>query len=541
MANYTPEDLNTNGVIPNQTLAPVMRNSLENKNLLSEKNSMYVGTGTTNSVAGGDDTYDVAVTDAISPPTDSTNVLMLPQGNASGNLAWRQINLSEVVDDSSTSPIDNATNAVDATNVTTNINGNAITSIFESDGVTVKNATNATNLLPDENGAINPSGRGSDSIGANSTAIGGSSTAAGSSATSYGFGAKAPWSNALSIGANSSAGAEGAIAIGYQSKVTGTTADTNGIAIGTNAFSSYGGDSVAIGHSVKASGGGDIVIGANATTEHLLLGGNSTVVGTSAAATSGAIAIGYRATAGGLSSTVVGNSAAVHDDMSVAYGASTIVGANANAYGAGITAVGHKTSIGSDGSSVTNSMALGYEAAVTQSNTIQLGNDQISQLKCQVQLTTTSDERDKADVSDITDALSFVNKLKPITYVANDRVKYISEEDKKSEIYRKYGMCEYDREAHKAGLKKGTRRRCGLLAQEVIKSLNEVYGTDNYANIVNDNFYDLKEKPEDVENQYTLAYSNLIPFLIGAIQEQQIEIKNLQSKLEELELQSSNK
>jgi hypothetical protein len=31
-----------------------------------------------------------------------------------------------------------------ATNVTTNINGNAITSIFETDGVTVKNATNVT-------------------------------------------------------------------------------------------------------------------------------------------------------------------------------------------------------------------------------------------------------------------------------------------------------------------------------------------------------------------------------------------------------------
>ena len=38
---------------------------------------------------------------------------------------------------------DSATNATNATNVTTNINGNAITDIFESDGKKVKNATNA--------------------------------------------------------------------------------------------------------------------------------------------------------------------------------------------------------------------------------------------------------------------------------------------------------------------------------------------------------------------------------------------------------------
>lgn len=36
--------------------------------------------------------------------------------------------------------------AQNATNVTTNINGNAISNIFESDGITVKNATNANSV-----------------------------------------------------------------------------------------------------------------------------------------------------------------------------------------------------------------------------------------------------------------------------------------------------------------------------------------------------------------------------------------------------------
>lgn len=61
--------------------------------------------------------------------------------------------------------------------------------------------------------------------------------------------------------------------------------------------------------------------------------------------------------------------------------------------------------------------------------------------------------------------------------------------------------------------------------------MQSVYGTDNYANIVNDNFHDLTEKPSDVENKYTLAYANLVPFLIGAIKELNAKIKALEGKL----------
>ena len=161
---------------------------------------------------------------------------------------------------------------------------------------------------------------------------------------------------------------------------------------------------------------------------------------------------------------------------------------------------------------------------------MQLGSTDLSTLRCKVNLTVTSDKRDKADISDITSALAFINKLNPVTFVSNDRVNYISESDKKGETYRKYGMCEYDRVSHVAGTKKGERRRCGLLAQEVVEAMQEVYGTDNYANIVNDNFHDLQEKPSDVENKYTLAYANLIPFLIGAIKELNARIKELENK-----------
>lgn len=161
---------------------------------------------------------------------------------------------------------------------------------------------------------------------------------------------------------------------------------------------------------------------------------------------------------------------------------------------------------------------------------MQLGGS-VSALRCDVALSVTSDERDKTDIKDINNALDFITKLKPITFVNNERKLYISEEDKKSETYRKYGMCEYDREAHARGTKKGSRRRVGLLAQETQQVLKDIYGTDNYANIVNDNFYDLEERPEDVENKLTLAYANLVPFLISAIKEQQAQIEELKNKL----------
>ena len=283
--------------------------------------------------------------------------------------------------------------------------------------MSVGNATNATNLIPDAIGAVNPLGRrGGGTVGKNSTALGDNTIASGEFSTA--------------IGANASAGGLRSIALGYNASASG-----NG--------------STALGDSASAGG-------------------------------TGSTALGDSASAGGTGSTALGNGAIVSE---------------------------------------------------SDRRVIQLGSGSLSALRCKVNLTVTSDKRDKTDISDITNALAFLEKLNPVTFASNDRVNYISEEDKQSEKFRKYGMCEYDRVSHALGTKKGERRRCGLLAQEVIAAMQEVYGTDNYANIVNDNFHDLQEKPSDVENKYTLAYANLVPFLIGAIKELNAEIKILKDKL----------
>ena len=233
-------------------------------------------------------------------------------------------------------------------------------------------------------------------------------------------------------------------------------------------------------------------------------------------------ALGYNSTASSICSMALGYNSTASSSYSMALGYnSTASSSYSMALGCGSTA------------SSSYSTALGYNAQVfsTDLHTMQLGSSNLSTLRCRVNLTVTSDKRDKTDIEGITDALAFIERLNPVTFVSNERVDYISDEDKKGETFRMYGMCEYDRIAHAAGTKKGERRRCGLLAQEVIAAMQEVYGTDNYANIVNDNFHDLAEKPSDVENKYTLAYANLVPFLIGAIKGLSAKIKELEVKL----------
>lgn len=57
----------TNNQIPSILPAEVMRKSMENKNVLTEKGSMYVGTGETETIAIEDDNYIVAKTAVLSP------------------------------------------------------------------------------------------------------------------------------------------------------------------------------------------------------------------------------------------------------------------------------------------------------------------------------------------------------------------------------------------------------------------------------------------------------------------------------------------
>lgn len=77
MPNLVSDVLNETGAIPDNQWANVMRISIENKNLLATKGSIYVGTGGTNTVTTGDKDADgnyltqtIAKTMALNPGTN---------------------------------------------------------------------------------------------------------------------------------------------------------------------------------------------------------------------------------------------------------------------------------------------------------------------------------------------------------------------------------------------------------------------------------------------------------------------------------------
>jgi len=270
--------------------------------------------------------------------------------------------------------------------------------------------------------------------------------------------------------------------------------------------------SLALGDGASASNLYDTSIGTNARSNGHL-----------------ATAQGYGSNANGISSTALGCSTKAIGTSAAA------LGAYASANGAGALAVGSSASVTSD-----HSTALGEHAATSNANSIQLGDAaNLSNITAKVSITVTSDERDKTDIEEIGDgATEFLKKVKAVTFVYNQRelyrpkepeldengepiledgVDYLTEED--HENLRKYGYCRYDVEAHKAGGLKGARRRVGLLAQATQKALAEVYGTSDYANIVNDNLHDFKNVPEGIQSTLAMNYEALIPFIIKAFQE----------------------
>ena len=72
-----------------------------------------------------------------------------------------------------------------------------------------------------------------------------------------------------------------------------------------------------------------------------------------------------------------------------------------------------------------SNIVIGYQAAPSStsvSNTITFGNSSITTLRCQVTtITSLSDARDKKDIQNIPAGLSFINRLRPVSFTWNMR------------------------------------------------------------------------------------------------------------------------
>lgn len=357
------------------------------------------------------------------------------------------------------------------------------------------------------------------------------------------------------------------------------TATTNRcVAIGKQAAAQHtGNDSVAIGYQAlsapTSSGLYNVMIG-NAAGGSLNTGNSNTGVGRRAMAATttgvGNVALGNDAMVGsglpctGSQNVAVGNTAAPNIQagyQNVAIGTSAgaalsdgfnnvFVGrfaGQAVTLGAGNTAIGeqalsgtttgnYNTALGSGtvgGAAYTNTTLLGYQATVTGSNEVQLGNS-VTTTYAYGAVQNRSDARDKADVRPTVLGLDFINSLRPVDFKWDMRDDYRSAPPEPIA----HDATDEEKQAHKVavakwvednklsklnpnGSKKRNRYHHGLIAQEV-KAAMTASGVDFGG------FQD--HSINGGQDVMSIGYEEFIAPLIKAVQQLSAEVAELKAK-----------
>ena len=182
------------------------------------------------------------------------------------------------------------------------------------------------------------------------------------------------------------------------------SANPNGsnVAVGTGALSAVtSGDNVAVGiYALRycTTSGWNVAVGNNALGSTTTQSGHPNYAQYS-------VAVGHEALYG----NVNGSGGNVAMGFRAGKGATT---------GIQNTFIGMQSNQGA--STGSNNTCIGYNSATTgstTSNEITLGNSSISALRCQVDITVLSDERDKTDIEDFGMGLDFVRRLRPVRFV----------------------------------------------------------------------------------------------------------------------------
>lgn len=264
-------------------------------------------------------------------------------------------------------------------------------------------------------------------------------------------------------------------AVGYTAMYQNTTGKTN-TAVGFGAMSNNttGSSNVAIGYWGATH---------NKTGSDLVAVGDSALLNNSSASFN--TAIGKRAmlrnTTGG------GNTGLGHQALSF-----NTTGINNTAVGKGADVTGQ----------FSNATAIGYNAKVDASNKVRIGNASVTKIEGQVPFTTPSDGRYKYNVQENVSGLSFIMRLRPVTY--------------------QFDVKRFDGLTDGVGMSGATWvaynraaeiRRTGFIAQEVETAAKEA--GYNFSGI---------SSPENEKEYYSLSYESFVVPLVKAVQEQQVYI-----------------
>jgi len=160
------------------------------------------------------------------------------------------------------------------------------------------------------------------------------------------------------------------------------------------------------------------------------------------------------------------------------------------------------------GIALSNSTALGNGTAITASNQVRVGNNGVTSIGGQVGWTTLSDGRYKKNVQQNVPGLSFILKLKPVTYNLDALALN--------------------------GFYKTSLRGNGDLLNEKEKIIYSGFIAQEVERAARENGYDFSgvDRPKNEKDLYGLRYADFVVPLVKAIQEQQLMISGLQKELE---------
>src|SRR4030095_3427865 len=162
-----------------------------------------------------------------------------------------------------------------------------------------------------------------------------------------------------------------------------------------------------------------------------------------------------------------------------------------------------------------NSTVLGNGASVNGSNRVRIGNSAITLIEGQVDWTFPSDARFKFNVHDENvPGLSFINKLRPVTYQFDARKFDEHVMQQLPDSLRQMIMEGNDYSIN------SNRIMTGFLAQELEQACNEL----NYS-------FSGLHVPGNETDHYGIAYGSFVPLLVKAIQEQQSMIEVQQNEI----------
>jgi hypothetical protein len=316
------------------------------------------------------------------------------------------------------------------------------------------------------------------------------------------------------------------IAIGAQALIANTTGSSN-IAIGAQAMlsNSSGNNNTVIGQAAmfsNTSGSNNTAVGDNALV-HNTTGGNNTANGEQALQenTTGGdnAATGYQALFGntnGSFNTGVGANA-LQNTTGSEY--NTAVGYQAGAtYDNGYNNVFVGTSTDVTGAGYYNVIAIGYRTIVTGSSVALFCNPATTSYGGWANWSNISDGRFKTNVAEKVPGLTFILKLRPVTYKlqAGQLDAYLrrNKASGKSASDQRYRQALEDKEKI---------TYTGLVAQEVESAANQL-GYD----------FSGVDKPKSDSGYYGLRYADFVAPLVKSVQELAMRNQDLKRQLEEL-------